>query len=361
MLTPVLLAVWWTVRSAKISPWRALILALIFTLALLTKTSAAFGLPVLLLLLWQKPGTFRSKAGSSVAFLGGVGLFYGAYLVWVLHAYPLDYASYNEYSLAPRITWSLAYLVYTAGRVVWNGKVIDPLMYFLTLGLVPCGLILFRRFRRNPLVQACLLWLAAQAAILMVRGYLPPRYYLLFLPPVSMLFSTLVTMGIHDLQANGAGRLSKLVEPVSALLVSLPSRVRQLLPVVLVAAVCLFNLVQVARYLVTPKYTYITMVHDIQQRIQSSGDTRPVLLGGIAQTMSIELHIPTVNTQYGTQDLLWKVDNYHPDFYVALGPEDPVRTQLNTRYQLELLATYHVLGDYYAGKPVYFYRLLPLP
>ncbi len=175
MLTLVLFGLWWVARSPKTNPWQAIVLALIFSLALLTKATAAFGLPVLLLLIWQKPAGFRSKAWASLVFLAGVGLLYGGYTLWALQAYPQDYLSYNAYSLAPRITWSLAYLLKTAARVVWNGKVIDPLMFFLSVGLVPCGWVLFRRFRRSPLVPACLLWLAAYALILMVRGYLPPR------------------------------------------------------------------------------------------------------------------------------------------------------------------------------------------
>ncbi len=175
-----------------------------------------------------------------------------------------------------------------------------------------------------------------------------------------MLFSILMTMGINDLQPNFSGRLAGLFNRAAARLGKIPSINWRLLPLVLVAAVGLFNLVQVGRYLGAPQYTYLDMVHDIQGRIQASGETQPVLLGAIAQTMSIELHIPTVNTQYGTQDLLWKLDQYHPNFYVALGPESKVREVVSQKYTLELLATYDVFGNYYAGEPVYFYRLTPI-
>jgi hypothetical protein len=168
-------------------------------------------------------------------------------------------------------------------------------------------------------------------------------------------------MGIKELQADYSGRLSGMINRAVGRLKEFPLVFWRLLPLVLVAAVGLFNLAQVARYVSAPSYTYIKMVEDIQQRIQASGETQPVLLGGIAQTMSIELHIPTVNTQYGTQDLLWKLDQYHPNFYVALGPESKVRAQISQRYTLEWLATYNVLGNYYAGEPVYFYRLMPIP
>ncbi len=102
------------------------------------------------------------------------------------------------------------------------------------------------------------------------------------------------------------------------------------------------------------------MIEDVERQVENSGVNKPVLLGGMAQTMSIELHIATVNSQYGTQGLQWKLDRYRPDFYIALGTESKIRDQISQMYHLELLSTYDVLGNYYAGKPVYFYRLIPL-
>jgi 4-amino-4-deoxy-L-arabinose transferase-like glycosyltransferase len=358
MLTLVLLAVWWISHQPAMHSPNAIVLAVIFSLALLTKASAAFALPILLLLIWLKPGKLRSKIIPILVFLAGVGILYGGYILVVLHFYPQDYLSYNEYSMAPRITWSLSYLVYILARTVWNGKVIDPVMFFATIGLAPFGLVLFRRFRQNPLVQACILWLVVQTIILATRGYLPPRYYLLFLVPVTMLFSILITQGVDDLKPLWDIRIS-LLKKVASHLAALQAATRRLFPITLVAAVSLFNLVQVVGYLESPKYTYVQMVADIQQRILGSGETRPVLLGAIAQTMSIELHIPTVNIQYGTQDLLWKLDQYHPEFYVALGSEGKARAVISQVYTLELLATYNVLGNYYGGDPVFIYRLVP--
>jgi 4-amino-4-deoxy-L-arabinose transferase-like glycosyltransferase len=357
MLVFVLLAIWWVIRSPKTDVWQALVLAFIFSIALLTKASAAFGLPVLLLLIWQKPNPVRSKAWASLAFMAGVGLLYGSYNLWALHSYPLDYLTYYTF---PPITMSIGYFFYSAARTVWNGKAIDPIMYFLSIGLVPCGLILFRRYRRNLLVQACILWLAAYSFSLMILGYLPPRYYLVIVVPVTMLFSILMTMEIKDFQLFLPGRVSLIIDREAARLIKSASIYLRFLPLGLVAVVGIFNLVQTGLYLAAPNFTYIHMVHDIQQRIQTSGETQPVLLGAIAQTMSFELHIPTVNEKYGTQDLAWKLDQYHPNFYVALGPEGKVREQVSKKYNLELLAIYNVLGNYYAGEPVYFYQLLPI-
>ena len=360
MVTLVLLAIWWVIRSYKSALWQAAVLSLIYCLALLTKASALFGLPVLLLATWQRPGQLNARIRYGLVFLGGVGLLYGGYILWVLLNYPQDYLSYNLYSMAPRIEWSLNFFIYTAARVAWNGRVIDPVMYFLSILLVPCGLILFRGFRRNSLVQLTILWLVVFSLELIPRGYLPPRYYLIYIVPVTILFSILMSMGVKDLELFFTGKIARLVDIAGAWWSGLSAQLRRLAPALLITGIGLFNLGKMAAYLYAPEYTYINAITNIQQRIQASGDTHPVLLGASAQTMSIEIHIPTTNTQYGTQDLLWKLERYRPTFYVAVGPESKVVDQISQMYNLKLLATYDVFGNYYAGKPLYFYRLIPI-
>ncbi len=255
MVTLVLLAIWWVVRSSKVNLWRAIVLALIFSLALLTKANALFGLPVLLLAIWQKPDRGRSKTWASLVFLACVAFLYGGYILWVLQHYRSDYLSYNEYSLAPRITWTLYYFIYTAGRVIWNGRVIDPVMYFLSVFLVPFGLFLFRRYRRNSLVQLSLVWLATQSIILITRGYLPPRYYLLFIAPLTILFSILMTMGIKDLQPLFFRQIGPKLSKITAHLKNRSPVYLRALPVVLLSAIALFNLIKMADYLRVPNFT----------------------------------------------------------------------------------------------------------
>jgi len=126
----------------------------------------------------------------------------------------------------------------------------------------------------------------------------------------------------------------------------------------LLALASIWGFARQVNYALTPRFTYINMLHDIQQRMAASGVEQPLILGWIAHNISLETGVPALNSKYGTQDIAWKMWAYHPNFYIALGPETPERDQIEAAGgQLELLATYDVLGNYYAGRPVYFYRL----
>jgi hypothetical protein len=130
------------------------------------------------------------------------------------------------------------------------------------------------------------------------------------------------------------------------------------LALLLLALASLWGFARQVNYALTPKFTYINMVRDVQQRMAASGVANPLLFGWIAHNISLETGVPALNSKYGTQDIAWKMRTYHPNFYIALGPEAPERDQIEAAGgQLKLLAAYNVLGNYYGGRPVYFYRL----
>jgi len=390
MLALVLLCMLLALALPRLNAGPAALLGMLYGLALLTKTTASFALPALLFLVWLKPGTIRRKALACAGFLAGIGLLYGSYFLWANHFYPQDYAYFNDEFLTPRVTWTVGYLSYTAGRIVWNGKLVDALVYPLTVLLVPLGLVLLRRFRTNPLVLAVLLCLAGYFVILMTRGYLPPRYY----QPIAVLVMLLLGILLGQLwqrseelalpaalslrraalSLRGAPRRSNLnfVSPTPANSADLPTPfLREALPhtlitparvsslaVLLLALACAWGFGQQVNYALTPKFTYINMVHDTQQRMTASGVKQPLIMGWIAHNISLETGVPALNSKYGTRDIAWKMQTYHPNFYISLGPETPERDQIEAAGgQLELLATYDVLGNYYGGRPVYFYRL----
>jgi len=347
MTALVLLCMLLALSAPRLNGGSAALLGMLYGLALMTKTTASFALPALLFLVWLKPGTGQRKAMACAGFLAGIGLLYGGYFLWANHFYPQDYAYFNEEFLTPRLTWTVSYLVYTAGRIVWNGKLVDALVYPLTVVLVPLGLVLLRRFRTNPLVMAVLLCLAGYFTILMTRGYLPPRYY----QPIAVLVTLLLGILLGMVwEGTGELLLPRRFVPRSDNL--------RLAALFVLAMACAWGFGRQANYALTPKFTYINMVHDIQQRMTASGVKQPLILGWIAHNISLETGVPALNSKYGTRDIAWKMQTYHPNFYIALGSETPERDQIEAAGgQLELLATYDVLSNYYGGRPVNFYRL----
>ena len=291
----------------------AALLGLLYGLALLTKTTASFALPALLFLVWLKPAAIKGKVLACAAFLAGAGLLYGGYLLWANHFYPQDYAYFNESFLTPRVTWTAGYLLYTAGRILWNGKLVDSWVYWLAVLCLPLGMLFVRRYRANPLVIALLLCLAGYFAILMTRGYLPPRYY----QPVAVLVTLLlgILLGMiwersddlalppvlslrrAPLSLRGAPRRSNLsnaaVSPTWFKMAAL----------LLLALASIWGFARQVNYALTPRFTYINMLHDIQQRMAASGVEQPLILGWIAHNISLETGVPALNSKYGTQDI----------------------------------------------------------
>jgi hypothetical protein len=101
------------------------------------------------------------------------------------------------------------------------------------------------------------------------------------------------------------------------------------------------------------------MAVDIKQRIAASERPDGILIGDIANTISLATGQPSINATWGTRDAGWKLARYKPTFYVSLGQDKETRAIIAADYDLSLLGTYDVFGNYYQGKRVHFYALQP--
>ncbi|MEK6588219.1 MAG: hypothetical protein AABY97_05195, partial [Chloroflexota bacterium] len=86
-----------------------------------------------------------------------------------------------------------------------------------------------------------------------------------------------------------------------------------------------------------------------------------LLIGNMANSISLATGVPSINSILGTRDLHWKLLRYRPSYYVALGEEKSTAQQLGKMYDLQQLATYDVFGNYYDGKRVQLYKLVMKP
>jgi 4-amino-4-deoxy-L-arabinose transferase-like glycosyltransferase len=321
--------------SPSIKPWIAVLLALIYSLALLTKNTAIFGFPLLLLLMWLKPGSIRSKLLNSLTFIAAFTLFFGGYMLWASRVFPDDFRYFLLTDSLPRYSPTIAYFLKTILRVVWNARFIDPFLLSLALLSIPLGLLLSRRFRTHPFVLVSLTWLVVYGSMLVTRGYLPSRYYLPLSIPVILLAAAFAHRAFQSIR----------------------SPVWKYVPLALLAAICAWNLIKMAQYVAAPKYSYISMAHDVGRRVASANGKNKMLLGWITHTLSIETRYPALDSKYGTRDIEWKLATYRPGYYVGLETRGEDHAWLGKSVHLELLASYDVFNNYYAGKRVYLYRL----
>jgi hypothetical protein len=212
--------------------------------------------------------------------------------------------------------------------------VLDRLAYPLAILSLPLFLVVSRRARTDRLVVACTLWIASSFAVLAVRGYLPPRYYLPLSVPLACL------LGVMAVRAFQAFRPSP----------------RSYAPLVFLAVIGALNLIGIARRLVSPQFSFIEMAQDVEAQIEARGGD-PLLIGNMANSISLATGLPSINSELGTRDLAWKLAKYRPGYYIALGEEKPTVGALSEVYELQPLASYDVFGNYYNGKQVQLYKL----
>jgi 4-amino-4-deoxy-L-arabinose transferase-like glycosyltransferase len=308
--------------------------SLAFCLAALTKTTALFGLPSLLYLIWTAQPTGRKGFLAASAALALIALLLGAYYAVASGEDPNSVALFTTTEFTPRLEWTLPSIVWALGRTVWNGLVLDRLAYPLTMLSLPLLLIVSKRARRDRLVLACTLWIAISFAALAVRGYLPPRYYLPLSVPLACLLGVMAVEAVSNLR---------------------PSRAAYL-PLVLVAGIGAVNLIGIVRHLASPQFSFVEMAWDVEAQIEAHGGN-PLLIGNIANSVSLATGLASINSELGTRDLPWKLEKYRPGYYLALGEEKPTVRELSDTYELQELATYDVFGNYYNGKPVQLYKL----
>jgi len=308
--------------------------SLAFCLATLTKTTALFGLPSLLYLIWTAQPSGRKGLLAASAALALIALVLGVYYSVADAGDPESVALFAATEFTPRLEGTLPSIGWALGRTVWNGLVLDRLAYPLAMLALPLFLVTSRRARTDRLVIACTLWIAVSFAALAVRGYLPPRYYLPLSVPLACLLGV---MAVHAFQALGHSRAA-------------------FFPLVLVAGIGAVNLITIGRHLASPQFSFVDMAQDVEAQIEAHGGD-PLLIGNMANSISLATGLASINSELGTRDLSWKLENYRPGYYIALGEEKPTVRELSEVYELQPLASYDVFGNYYDGKQVTLYKL----
>ena len=320
------------------SALRLVLASLAFCLATLTKTTALFGLPSLLYLIWTAQPSGRKGLPAAAAALALITLLLGGYYAIAEATDPQSVALFAATEFTPRLEGTLPSIGWALGRTVWNGLVLDRLAYPLTILSLPLFLVVSRRARTDRLVIACTLWIASSFAALAVRGYLPPRYYLPLSVPLACL------LGVMAVRAFQALRPSP----------------RSYVPLVFLAGIGGINLIGIGSHLASPQFSFIEMARDVEARIEAHGGN-PLLIGNIANSVSLATGLASINSELGTRDLAWKLEKYRPGYYLALGEEKPTVRKLNEVYELQPLASYDVFGNYYDGKQVQLYKLILRP
>ena len=355
---------------------------LCFTLAILTKTTALFALPVIAIALFFQMSSSGEQSSQETAIRQNVVALNPAafrlrlLLIWLLAVgvslgicYLIlnqagDVASqtyFSNHNVAAKVPQGLFNFIKGPARVIKRSFTLYPLLFPGLLGAIAL-LAKAGKTKSSPLFRIVVLWTGAALCAFSLSDFAAPRYFLVLTVPIALAIPLWLESVWHRSKS----------EKVS-LHRSLHRSLRRPLLGTLVAlafsastALSLFN---VGSYLWRPQFTLIETANTINKYVASEESRSNTLLGHFADTIALATDdIEAVNDRMGFQPLDDRLKTFDPGYYVSIGPigslgkkiDLEIQTTLENNYQLVLLNKFELFQKQDFGQPVFFYRLDPL-
>jgi len=339
-----------TLRGAA---W-TVVLGLLLTSMVLTKTTGAFLIPAIFWMLWTASGCRVRPFLRAAAVAGSVGAaVWGGYFgFFVRPHYLADYRYLFEVNtntgIRPDIFWPVLESVLLG--LQWIGGMLVVLALIAIAGfLVRLGAKNGRNnLGANPLFGTLLVWIVGYSAFLVYHANPSPRYYVVLVVPISMLvvmfFEPLVVGAFWGRSQVEAG--STPTAGVDGLLLRLPA---------LAAGVALvFAVVSGARetigFVRHPEYTYFNAAEQIRQAIALERGADPahseLVLSISGAQLSLVTGLESICDDFGTMELRERVATYKPGWFATWNyVEDDKMDALAPAYRLVRVGAYPALDD----------------
>ena len=366
------------------------IIGLLFTLMLLTKTSAAFLLPALgwaMLASLRNAGVTRWRCTAAAAAASAAS--FGGWMALVIHEGLLKDYRYlffiNKYIKPHEWYWPLWSFWWSLHGVLWADRILLPLVGILLAAVV----VAWRTdwsltLRKDPVFVACFLSAAGYVLFMTYQNHPQPRYY-----TVVALFSFLVlAMGVEALvragkTANGSTSWNRIVAGAKAQIAVADISMKQRPPrspgltgflslktwgmapgvALLIGALAAagVNAAWTYEYAAHPQYTFVEAVRQLTRYIDQHPNGRRLLVSISGDEISLMTHLPALCDDFGTKELPGKLADYEPGWWATWNDIDPGTLEdLHVHYSLEQVATFHALDDPERNVLVLF-KLHPLP
>jgi len=356
--------------------WASVVIGLLFTLMMLTKTTAVFLLPALgwamLLPLWhnRKLAKYCLFAAAS-AFAASFGL----WMALVIHFGLLADFKYlffvNKYDKPPEFYWPVLSFWWSFHGGLWVDHILIPLAFLMILGTFLVGAAhawqqstgkladgsssggwnaWAKKLLLDPVFGASVLAIAGYLLFMTYQNHPQPRYF-----AVVAFFSFFVT-------AQGAGALLG----QSALVKEIWPRRLGWTVVALAIVAATSNGIQTLSYATHPEYTFITAVQRLTQYIDAHPNGRRLLVSISGDQITMISHLPALCDDFGTPspqypDLVTKLDRYRPGWWATWNDIDPGTLEdLHASFSLEQVASFRAFDDSDRNMLVLF-KLHPLP
>jgi hypothetical protein len=355
-------------------------IGLLFTLMLLTKTTAVFLLPALLwaMLLpfwrgWEKglkldDSRPLDRSHFFHCALTAAGSFAAAFGVWMTLVVRFgllpDYKYLffvNKYSKPPEPYWPLVGGWWSFHGGLWVDHILIPLAGVVVLGTAAMWRSArARRLLLDPVFGASVLAVSGYLFFMTIQNHPQPRYFAV----VAFFCFFLVAMGAEALLSrNGPADESPARD--SGRQVS-PARLMGWAIVGLSVLAANINAAWTLNYATHPEYTLINAVQRLTEYIDKHPNGNRLLVSISGDQITLITHLPTLCDDFGTPtssmpDLPGKLAYYQPGWYATWNDFDPGSLEdLHSRFSLEQVASFRALDDRERNQLVLF-KLHPLP
>ena len=305
----------------------ALALGLLLPAMILAKTTAVAIFPAVGYMIWARAG-YRIRRAIRLTAIPAVmtaAIWLGYFVLFVRPRYLADYQylfsanAYTGIELDPLATVVLN----TLSDGLWMGKILFPSVFIVL------SLALFWRPRlfSNPVVPALLLWIAGYFAFLLYHNNLQPRYYLVVAVPIT----ALVALGIDTFRQSrtrGGTLIASSLAAAVVLAIALPDALMQI------------------GFITHPTYDFEAAARSIAQLVRSD-QTHPNLILSISGSdLTLMTGLPSIDDDFGTDDLDVRVKKYRPGWYVAWNDvEDDKADAITPLYTMNRVAAYPAMDD----------------
>lgn len=339
----------------------ASVIGLLFTLMMLTKTTALFLLPALgwaILQPLRRDGLEDSGANwgwpirlrCALAAAITSALTFGGWMSLVIgtgHLPDYTYLFYiNTYPKPVGAIWPLISLWWSIHGGLWVDHILMPLSALLIVGaLLAWKADSSRNLVRDPVFGASVLAIAGSILFMTLQNHPQPRYF-----AVVAFFCFLIV-------AQGA-----------AWLLSGDRRFRPSgwAVVILAISAVVVNSAWTVSYASHPEYTFVIAARELVRYIDEHPNGKRLLVSVSGDEISLIAPVPVLCDDFGTPsaeypDLTIKVERYQPGWFASWNDLDPgTLADLHTHYLLEQVATFHAFDDPERNVLVLF-KLHPLP
>jgi hypothetical protein len=373
--------------------WVSAGIGLLFTLMMLTKTTALFLLPALVwamaLPLWQGRKAAPESAQKSFDLLGGklagrcvlaaAGAFAVSFGLWMAMVVRLglltDYRYYffiNKYDKPPEFYWPLASLWWSFHGGLWVDHILVPLAGLVAVGAAVAWWragaraegssrawsIWGRKLLLDPVFGASILAVAGYILFMTYQNHPQPRYFAV----VAFFCIFVVAQGLGSLPGLAASVRQLTADEVSgrrrraALLTRWSCRAVAALTV-LAAGI---NSVWTAYYAMHPEYTFVLAAKQLTHYIDTHPNGNRLLVSISGDQISLVTHLPALCDDFSTHGLVPKLSAAQPGWYATWNELDAGTLEdLHNHFSVEQVASFKAFDDPERNKLVLF-KLRPL-